>query len=65
MEIQPEDFAGWRLETVKHITCCCEVLAHQRYNFFGRLSAEPTDISTASIKDLCLFIRGTGLLNLR
>jgi hypothetical protein len=28
------------------------------------LSAEPKDISTASVRDLCLFIRGTGLLNL-
>jgi len=25
---------------------------------------EPNDISTASVRDICLFIRGTGLLNL-
>jgi hypothetical protein len=51
-------------ETVQYIICCCEVLAHQRYNVFGRLIAEPKDISTASARDLGLFIRGTVLLNL-
>jgi hypothetical protein len=51
-------------ETVQHIVCCCEVLAHQCYNFFGKLFAEPEDISTASLKNLCLFIRGIGLLTL-
>jgi hypothetical protein len=34
---------------------CCEAFAHQRYNFFAKLFAEPKDISTASLKDLCLF----------
>jgi hypothetical protein len=52
------------IETVQQIICCCEVLAHQPYNFFGKLFAEPKGISTSSLKDLCLFIRGTGLLNL-
>jgi hypothetical protein len=28
------------------------------------LIAEPKDISAASVRDICLFIRGTGLLNL-
>jgi hypothetical protein len=51
-------------ETVQHIICCCEALARERYNVFGKLFAEPKDISTASVRDLCLFIRGTGLLNL-
>jgi hypothetical protein len=51
-------------ETVQHIICCCEALARQCYNLFGRLIAEPKDISTASVRDLCLFVRGTGLLNL-
>jgi hypothetical protein len=51
-------------ETVQHINCCCEALARQRYNVFGRLIAGPKDISTASARDLCLFIRATGLLNL-
>jgi hypothetical protein len=51
-------------ETVQHIICCCAVLARQRYNVFGKLIAEPKDTSTASVRELCLFIRGTGLLNL-
>jgi hypothetical protein len=50
---------------VQHIIYCCEVLARQRQNFFGELFAEPQDISTASVRDLCLFVKGTGLLNLR
>jgi hypothetical protein len=51
-------------ETVQHIIRCHNVLAHQRYNFFGKQFAEPKDIRTASVKSLCHFIRGTGLLNL-
>jgi hypothetical protein len=56
----------WRkeAETVQHIICCCEALARQLYNVFGSLVVEPTDISTVSVRDLCLFIQGTGLLNL-
>jgi hypothetical protein len=52
-----------RMET-ETVQCCCEALARQRYNVFGRLITEPKDISTASVRDLCLLIRGTGLLNL-
>jgi hypothetical protein len=51
-------FCRMETETVQHIICCCEVLACQHYNF-----AEPKDVSTASVRNLCLFIRGTGLLN--
>ena len=54
-------FCGMETETVQHIICCCEVLAHQRYNVFGMLTVEPKDISTASIRCLSLFIRGAGL----
>jgi hypothetical protein len=50
-------------ETVQYIICCCEALARQRYNIFGNRLVEPKDISTASVRGLCLFIRGTGLLN--
>jgi len=57
-------FCGMETETVQHIICCCEELAGQRYNVCGRLIVEPKDISTTSARDLCLFIRGTGLLNL-
>jgi hypothetical protein len=51
-------------ETMQHIICCCKALARQRYNDFGKLFAEPKDISITSVRDLCLSIRGTGLLNL-
>jgi len=56
-------FCRMETETVQHIICCCEALAHQRYNIFGKLTVEPRD-STASVRDLCLFIRGKGLLYL-
>ena len=57
-------FCKMETGTVQYITCCCEALARQRYNIFGKLFAKPKDISTAPIKDLCLFIRDTGILNL-
>jgi hypothetical protein len=57
-------FCGMETEIAQHITCCCESLARQRYNIFGKLSVKPKEISTASVRDLCLFIRETGLLNL-
>ena len=57
-------FCGMETETVQHITCCCESLARQGYNVFGELFVQPKEISTASVRDLCLFIRETGLLNL-
>jgi len=56
-------FCRKETETVQHIICCCEALAHQCYNVFGKPPVEPRDISTASVRDLCLFIKGTGLLN--
>jgi len=58
------EFCGIETETVQHIICCCEALAGQRYNVFERLIVEPKDIRTASVRDLCLFIQGTGLLSL-
>ena len=57
-------FCKMETETVQHITCCCEALASQRYNIFGKPFVEPKDISTTSLRDLCLFIRDTGILNL-
>jgi hypothetical protein len=57
-------FCRMETEIVHHIICCCEALARQSYNFFGKLFAEPQDISTPSLKDLCLFIRDAGLTNL-
>jgi hypothetical protein len=57
-------FCRMDTETVQHIICCCEALARQRYNVFGKLFAEPKDMSTTSIRDLGVYIRDTGLLNL-
>ena len=57
-------FCGMEIETAQHIICRCEALARQRYNTFGGLTVAPKDVSKASVRDLCLFIRGTGLLNL-
>jgi hypothetical protein len=51
-------------ETVQHIIGCCEALARQRYNVFGNLLVEPKEISIASVRYFCLYIKGTGLLNL-
>ena len=49
-------FCRMETETVRHIICCCEALAGQRYNVFGKLTVEPRDISTASVRELRLFI---------
>jgi len=57
-------FCRLETETVQHIICCCAALACQHYNVFGKLIVEPKDINTASVRDLCLFVRGTRLLNL-
>jgi hypothetical protein len=57
-------FCRKETETVLDIICCCEALARQRYDVFGNLLIAPKDITTASVRDLCLFIKGTGLLNL-
>ena len=48
-------FCRKETETVQHIICCCKALARQRYNVFGNPFVEPKDISTASVRDLCLY----------
>jgi hypothetical protein len=53
-------FCRKKTEIVQHIICYCEALAHQRY-VFGNSFVEPKDISTALVRDLCLFIRGARL----
>jgi len=55
-------FCKMEAETVQHIICYCEALARQRYNVIGMLIDEPKDTRTTSKKDLCLFIRGAGLI---
>jgi hypothetical protein len=57
-------FCRKETETMQHIVCCCEALARQRYNVFGKPFVETKDASSASVRDLCLFRRDTGLLNL-
>jgi hypothetical protein len=56
-------FCRMETETAQHITYSCEALSRQRYNVFGKPLVEPKEISTASVRDLCLFIRVTSLLN--
>jgi hypothetical protein len=57
-------FCRMETETAQHIICSCEALSRQRYNIFGKPLVQPREISTASFRDLCLFIRVSGLLNL-
>jgi hypothetical protein len=57
-------FCRMETETAQHIICSCEALSHQCYNVFGKPLVEPREINTASVRDLCLFIRVSGLLNL-
>jgi len=57
-------FCRMETETVQHIICCYEALALQHYNVFGKLIAEQRDMSTASVRDLSLLVRGIELLSL-
>jgi hypothetical protein len=57
-------FCRKEAETEQHTICHCETLARRRFNVLGNPIVEPNDISTVSVRDLCLFIRGTGLLKL-
>jgi hypothetical protein len=57
-------FCRKETETVQYVICCCEALVRQLYNVFGNLFVEPKEISTASVRDLWLYIKGTWLLNL-
>jgi ribonuclease HI len=49
-------FCGMETETAQHITCSCDAFSRQRYNVFGKPLVEPKEISTASVRDLCLLI---------
>jgi hypothetical protein len=42
-------FCRKETETAQHIICCCEALAHQRYNVFGNRLVEPKVKSTACL----------------
>jgi hypothetical protein len=51
-------------ETVQHTICRCEATARRRFNVLRDSVVEPKDIRAATVRDLCLFIRGIRLLNL-
>jgi len=57
-------FCGLETETVQHLVCYCEALSRKHFNAFGELTIEPNVISTATVRDLCLFIRNTGISKL-
>jgi hypothetical protein len=57
-------FCGQEAESVQHIICHCEVMAHQRFNVFGDSVVEPKVIWAGTVTDLCFFIGGISLLNL-
>jgi hypothetical protein len=59
-EDPPCRFCKKEADTVQHIIWRCEALARQRFNVSGNPDVEPKDISTASVRDLCLFIRAQG-----
>jgi len=64
MGIHPADSAGWRLKRCGTSLAAARRWLSQRYNIFGNPFVETKDTSTASVKDLCLFIRDIGILNL-
>jgi len=59
MGTQPANSAGWRLKECRILSA-----AARRWlvNVFGKLIVEPRVISPASLRELFLFFRGTGLL---
>jgi hypothetical protein len=70
MEIHPADSAGSILQILQdgdrngaaHYMQLRGIL-FSAIMFFGKPLIEPKEISTASVRDLCLFIRVTGLLD--
>jgi hypothetical protein len=63
MGLQPADSAGRRPKQCNILFAVTRRWLVERYNVFGNLFVEPKDISTVSVRDLCLYIKGTGLLN--
>jgi hypothetical protein len=57
-------FCGQEAEIVQHNICRCEAMACWRFNVFGDSVVEPKVTRVATVRDLCLFIRGIRLLNL-
>jgi hypothetical protein len=61
---QPADSAGWRRKQCSKLSAAARRWLVSAIMSWGNLTVEPKDISTTSVRDLCLFIRGTRLLNL-
>jgi hypothetical protein len=64
MGIQPADSAGSRPKQCNILFTAARRWLVSGTTFFGNLFVEPKEISTASVRDLYLYIKGTGLLNL-
>ena len=58
-EIHHADSVGWRLKQ-----CSILFVAVRLCLVFGELIIEPKDICTARVRELCHFIRDTGLSKL-
>jgi hypothetical protein len=65
MGIQPADSAARRPKQCNISGAAARRWLVSATMFLWNLIVETKDISTASIKDLCLYIKGAGLLNLR
>jgi hypothetical protein len=50
-------FCRKEAEPVQHVICRCETLARRLFNVFGYPVIETRDTSTASVRDLCIFMR--------
>jgi hypothetical protein len=64
METQPVDSAGRRPKQCNILLAAARRWHVSATTFFGNLFVEPKEISTASVRDLCLYIKDTGLLNM-
>jgi hypothetical protein len=64
MGVQPADSAGRRPKQCNILLAAARRWLVSATTFLGNLFVEPKEISTASAKDLCLYIKGTGLLNM-
>jgi hypothetical protein len=62
--IHPADSAGWRLKQCSTSLAAARHWLDSAIIFFGKPLVEPKEISTASVRDLCLFIRDTGIMKL-
>jgi hypothetical protein len=64
MGIQPADSAGRRPKQCNILFAAARRWLVSATTFLGNLFVEPKEISTASVRNVCLYIKGIGLLNL-